>query len=287
MSRPKGIHWSAGAALAACGAVVAIVIASGAGAARIRHNDHCDHHGRFASQNHTTADTQHTGRRPDADRGQKRQLDGNRPNQVRLPVPSLRRQAAIASPAGSTTQKVYKLSANDVGNTIRVRVSATNSAGDATATVRTDRGDHQGVNAATARRQRLPFRNRYDPSRAALSTGPADRRSPRRLPGRDRSVDPAAASPVPRFRLQRTRRPGRPGLRHGRPVPAVLRPPETATGSNGWAVMNMTQLRGFPAAQNQQLLVIFVRARKPGWEPPRRRLTPAHLIPRRPQSLRI
>ena len=41
-------------------------------------------------------------------------------------------------------------------------------------------------------------------------------------------------------------------------------PSETPTGSDGWASMTMTRLRGFPAASNQQLLVIFVRARKPG-----------------------
>jgi hypothetical protein len=39
---------------------------------------------------------------------------------------------------------------------------------------------------------------------------------------------------------------------------------ETPTDANGFAQLTMTRLRGFPAARRQQLLVIFVRARKPG-----------------------
>ena len=44
-------------------------------------------------------------------------------------------------------------------------------------------------------------------------------------------------------------------------------PPETATGSDGWASMTMTKLAGFPAANHQQLLVMFARARKPSENP--------------------
>lgn len=44
-------------------------------------------------------------------------------------------------------------------------------------------------------------------------------------------------------------------------------PPETATAPDGWASLSMTQLRGFPAATRQQLLVLFVRARQPGTNP--------------------
>ena len=39
---------------------------------------------------------------------------------------------------------------------------------------------------------------------------------------------------------------------------------EQPTGADGWAVLTMRQLRFFPASNQQQLLVVFVRARKDG-----------------------
>jgi hypothetical protein len=41
-------------------------------------------------------------------------------------------------------------------------------------------------------------------------------------------------------------------------------PPETATGADGWVTLVMHQGRFFPASSRQQLLAVFVRARKPG-----------------------
>jgi hypothetical protein len=41
-------------------------------------------------------------------------------------------------------------------------------------------------------------------------------------------------------------------------------PGRVTTGDDGWATVGMNRMRGFPAAQRQQLLVLFARATKPG-----------------------
>jgi hypothetical protein len=39
---------------------------------------------------------------------------------------------------------------------------------------------------------------------------------------------------------------------------------ERPTTASGWATLTMTRLRYFPATPQQQNLIVFVRARKPG-----------------------
>jgi hypothetical protein len=48
------------------------------------------------------------------------------------------------------------------------------------------------------------------------------------------------------------------------PYNQVRVPPERKTGRDGWATLTFDRLAGFPVDGNQQLLVMFLRARKPG-----------------------
>ena len=41
-------------------------------------------------------------------------------------------------------------------------------------------------------------------------------------------------------------------------------PSEQRTDANGWAELRFQRLRGFPVSSKQQLIAMFVRARKPG-----------------------
>ena len=41
-------------------------------------------------------------------------------------------------------------------------------------------------------------------------------------------------------------------------------PPEQPTNSDGWAELDFRMLAGFPVSSKQQLIALFVRARKPG-----------------------
>ena len=80
-------------------------------------------------------------------------------------------------------------------------------------------------------------------------------------------MTPSAASIGVHFRV--TACGGRPvqgALVYGTAVPfnQYSIAPEATTASDGTVVLTMNQKAGFPAARRQQLLVVFVRARKPG-----------------------
>ncbi len=162
---------------------------------------------------------------------------------------------------GSTQQKTYKVVPEDVGKTIRVRVTATNRDGSANAT---------SVPTAVIRAAAAP------PQPASGCAGNAPIQvvgiaQPERL-----LVDQALLTPsvVGRSTLSIT-------LRvhvscKGKSVQGALvqtaavpfnqfsSPGEQPTGADGFAQITMNQLSGFPAADKQQLLVIFIRARKAG-----------------------
>ena len=156
------------------------------------------------------------------------------------------------------TARTYTVRNADVGNTVRVRVTATNADGSTSAT-----SPPTGVVT------------RPGATGCPAGTGPINigqLTPPARL-----NVDGQSMSPTPigrgarsltaRFRVSAC---------GGRPVQGAFVyvtatpynqfsiPPEQATGPDGWAQMSMSRLRGYPATPRQRLLVVFVRARKQG-----------------------
>jgi hypothetical protein len=181
---------------------------------------------------------------------------------VRCPASGGNPQGTDCAAIGGATTQAYQLVAADVGRRLRVRVTARNADGSATA-----------ASNATAVVQA--------PAPPPVVTGcpagsgviqPNQITPPARLLIDRQAMDPATATAATtgvtvRFRVSAC---------GGRPVQGVLVyvtgvpynqfsiPPEATTGSDGFATLRMNRLRGYPATSRQQLLVMFVRARKQG-----------------------
>jgi hypothetical protein len=168
------------------------------------------------------------------------------------------------SSISGATQRRYTLSSADVGNTIRVRVTAKNSAGSDTAT-----------SVPTAAIKKAPSPPPKPATGCPSGTGPVSVSKvtpPARL-----NVDGIGAAPNPvgrstrliqvRVHVSNTCRQSVGGaLVYVTAVPfnQFTIPAEQPTDANGNVTFQMSRLRGYPAARHQQLLVFFVRARKPG-----------------------
>ena len=162
------------------------------------------------------------------------------------------------SSISGATGKTYVTRQSDVGRTLRVRVTARNSDGNQTETsaptaVITEEpvtGCPSGsgpinVGQLAPPARLLVDRFRVSPNPIPLSTGGLTVRfHVTACGGRDVSGALVYVTAVPfnQFTI----------------------PSEQQTGGDGWATMQMNTLRGFPAADNQSLLVMFVRARKSG-----------------------
>jgi hypothetical protein len=172
------------------------------------------------------------------------------------------------SPISGANTRQYRLTSADVGNTIRFRVRAENSDGETTAT-----------SVPTAVIQRAPpsapppppSRGSGCPSGAGNPDQVASISSPARL-----IVDRLQAQPsvIPgssqsftiRFHVTSTCTGDVQGAlvyATATPFNMVSIPPETPTGSDGWVELRFNDIN-FPLTSRQQLLAIFVRARKPG-----------------------
>ena len=164
------------------------------------------------------------------------------------------------SDISGATERTYLVRAADVDRTVRVRVTATNNDGSASAT-----------SAPTA----VVTRSGAGATGCPSGTGPVNITSlapPARLTIDGQSLAP---SPVGRSAQTLTARfhvsacgnravQGALVYVTATPYNQFSIPPEASTGADGWAQLSMNRLGGYPATPRQRLLVMFVRARKNG-----------------------
>jgi hypothetical protein len=172
--------------------------------------------------------------------------------------------ATIGGTAGTTK---YTLTSADVGNTIRFRVQAKNSSGTTVAT---------SIPTALIQKAAATPPPTTSKANGCPAEGNPDQVSAISQPAR-LLVDTLQASPrtvtrhtdtlVVRFHVTSS---------CGGPVQGALVyatatpysqfsiPAEQTTGSNGWAELRFHRMSGFPVSGKQQLIAMFVRARKPG-----------------------
>jgi hypothetical protein len=158
---------------------------------------------------------------------------------------------------GGATERTYLLRRPDVGNTIRVRVTARNA---------------DGSNAATS----VPTAVVRAAPAASGCAGAAPIPIASVAPPERLSIDGQSITPSIVGRSSRSITIRVHVACDGKAVQGALvlvevvpfnqynSPGEATTGADGWAQVTMSQLSGFPAARQQQLLVAFLRARKPG-----------------------
>jgi hypothetical protein len=166
------------------------------------------------------------------------------------------------STISGATAKTFELKQVDVGNTLRSVVTATNADGSTSSS---------SVPTAVVRASAAP------PPSNGCPTGTggiqiADLSLPARLKFDQQSLTPGVVTPAAtslQVRVRVTACSGRPvqgALVYVTAVPynQYTVPAESTSGADGFATLNMSQLSGFPAARQQQLMVMFLRARKQG-----------------------
>lgn len=164
---------------------------------------------------------------------------------------------------GGANEKTYLLRSPDQGNTLRVRVTATNRDGSAAQTT--------APTAVVAARATAP-----PPAASGCPSGSgpvsvASIAPPARLVIDGQSISPSPVggstrSVTVRFHVSACGgRAVQGALVYGTAVPfQQFSTAEQPTGADGWATLTMNRLSAFPASPRQQLLVVFARAHKPG-----------------------
>lgn len=169
---------------------------------------------------------------------------------------------------GGATEKTYALKNSDEGSTIRVRVTARNADGSTARTttptaVVADKGPGAppppppGGTGCPTGTGPIGVAGIAPPARLLVD---GQRIIPSPVGGSTRSV-------TVRFHVSACGgRAVQGALVYATAVPfnQFSIPAEQATGADGWATLTMNRQAGYPATPKQQLLVVFVRARKPG-----------------------
>ena len=159
----------------------------------------------------------------------------------------------------TATQSTYTLVTADSGKTLRVKVTGTNAS---------------GSNSVTSAQTAVVTTGGTSPTGCPTGTGPIDvddLSPPARLQVDKQQITPAVVTPgtrTIRIRFHVSACNGRSvegALVYATPTPyQQFTATEQPTAADGWAILTMRQLRYFPASGQQQLLVVFVRARKSG-----------------------
>jgi hypothetical protein len=162
------------------------------------------------------------------------------------------------SAISGATQNTYVLKKVDVGNTIRSRVTARNNDGSVSAT-----------SVPTAVVRAAPAAPSGCAGNAPIQIASVS--APERLNVDGQSISPSIVGRSTETVTIRAHVScggksvqGALVLAEAVPFNQFNSPGEATTGADGWAQVTMSQLSGFPAARQQQLLVVFFRARKAG-----------------------
>jgi hypothetical protein len=161
----------------------------------------------------------------------------------------------------NATRATYTLRGIDVGWTLRFKVEAVNADGRTFASsvptaIVQPATQPPAAPTGCAANAPLQVGNIALPDRLDIDAGSIN-------PG---IVGRSTQSVTLRFRVTCKGKPVQGALLYATAVPfnQFTVPQETPTGADGFGQVTMTQLSGFPAARQQQLLVVFARARKPG-----------------------
>jgi hypothetical protein len=170
---------------------------------------------------------------------------------------------SCANISGANDRSGYLLKKVDVGNTIRFKVQATNAGGSTfassvpTAVIAAATVTPPPVTNGCAKKGgSIPIAGVTPPARLTIDQTQI---SPSTITYGTRSL-------TARFHVAACSGSVEGALVYVTAVPygQFAIPNEQATGSDGWATMQFSALAGYPVSNKQQLLVMFVRARKTG-----------------------